>query len=64
MVAATHDAVNQPILRKVRLEDPNSDRTLGVITKPNRLPNGSGSEAKFLELTRNEDVFLGLVSMF
>ena len=64
MVAATHDAANQPILRKVRLVDPNGDRTLGVITKPDRLPDGSGSEAKFLELARNEDVFLGLVGMF
>jgi hypothetical protein len=31
-----------------------------VITKPDRLSPGSGSEAKFLELARNEDVFFKL----
>jgi hypothetical protein len=31
-----------------------------VITKPDRLPSGSASEAKFLELARNEDVFFKL----
>lgn len=39
---------------------PRSKRTLGVITKPDRLDPGSGSEAKFLELARNEDVFFRL----
>lgn len=33
---------------------------MGVITKPDRLPAGSGSEAKFIELARNEDVFFKL----
>lgn len=36
------------------------ERTLGVITKPDSLSKGSGSEAKFLELARNEDVFFKL----
>lgn len=45
----TNDAVNQPILR-----------TLGIITKPDRLSAGSGSESKFLELARNKDVFFKL----
>lgn len=35
-------------------------RTLGVITKPDRLDPDSGSETKFLELARNEDVFFKL----
>ncbi|OBT59999.1 hypothetical protein VE03_10544, partial [Pseudogymnoascus sp. 23342-1-I1] len=60
VVAATNDAANQPILRKVRLVDPKGDRILGIITKPDRLPRGSGSESKFLELARNEDVFFKL----
>jgi hypothetical protein len=60
VVSATNDAANQPILRKVRQVDPQGDRTLGIITKPDRLPAGSGSEAKFLELARNEDVFFKL----
>ena len=60
VVSATNDAANQPILRKVRLVDPKGDRTVGIITKPDRLPAGSGSESKFLELARNEDVFFKL----
>lgn len=40
--------------------DPKGDRTLGIITKPDRLPAGSGSESKLLELARNEDVFFKL----
>lgn len=60
VISATHDAANQPILQKVRKFDPNGDRTLGVITKPDRLSPGSGSETSFLELARNEDVFFKL----
>lgn len=60
VIAATNDAANQPILQKVRKFDPNGERTLGVITKLDRLPAGSGSEAKFLELAKNEDVFFKL----
>lgn len=33
---------------------------MGVITKPDLLSAGSGSEAKFLELARNEDVMFNL----
>lgn len=60
VVSATNDAANQPILRKVRLFDPHGDRTLGIITKPDRLPAGSGSESKFIELARNDDVHFKL----
>jgi GTPase SAR1 family protein len=60
VISATHDAANQPILQRVRKFDPQGDRTLGVITKPDRLSPGSGSESKFLELARNEDVFFKL----
>lgn len=60
VISATNDAANQPILQRVRKFDPRGERTLGVITKPDRLSAGSGSEAKFLELARNEDVFFKL----
>ena len=56
VVSAANDAANQPILQRVRKFDPKGERTLGVITKPDQLPPNSGSEAKFLELARNEDV--------
>ncbi|KAB8292144.1 hypothetical protein EYC80_007887 [Monilinia laxa] len=51
--------INQ-FLERVRRVDPKRGRTLGIITKPDRLPAGSGSESKFLELTRNEEVFFKL----
>ncbi|OXV08567.1 hypothetical protein Egran_03670 [Elaphomyces granulatus] len=38
VVSATNDYANQPILNKVRRFDPKGDRTLGIITKPDRLP--------------------------
>ena len=60
VISATNDAANQPILERVRTFDPQGNRTLGVITKPDLLPAGSGSESKFLELARNEDVFFKL----
>jgi GTPase SAR1 family protein len=60
VVSATHDYANQLILTKVREFDPNGERTLGVITKPDRLEPGSGREASFISLARNEDVFFKL----
>ncbi|TLS20459.1 uncharacterized protein PpBr36_11348 [Pyricularia pennisetigena] len=44
----------------VEIFDSLGERTLGVITKPDKLEAGSGSEKKFLELARNEDVFFQL----
>ncbi|KAH8156960.1 hypothetical protein CIB48_g11286 [Xylaria polymorpha] len=60
VVSAANDVANQTILKKVRQVDPHGDRTLGVITKPDIPPPGSGSESKFLELARNENVFFKL----
>ncbi|KAI7060783.1 hypothetical protein KC365_g15100 [Hortaea werneckii] len=57
---ASDDYANQPVLTKVRAVDPEGNRTLGVITKPDRLPPGSGMEEAFIALARNEDVFLKL----
>lgn len=60
VISATNDHANQPILTKVRKYDPEGNRTLGIITKPDRLPSGSGSETAFISLARNEDVFFKL----
>lgn len=60
VISATNDAANQGILQRVRKSDPQGHRTLGVITKVDLLPDGSGSQAKFLELARNEDVVFDL----
>ena len=60
VVSGTNDHANQKILTKVREVDPQGDRTLGIITKPDRLPAGSRSEAKFIELANNQDIFFKL----
>ena len=60
VVSGANDYANQKILTKVRAVDPNGDRTLGVITKPDRLPPGSGSEAAFVELAQNRDIMFRL----
>ncbi|MCJ1350688.1 MAG: hypothetical protein MMC33_000669 [Icmadophila ericetorum] len=60
VVAATNDYANQGILDKVRDFDPTGERTLGIITKPDRLPAGSGSEKAYLDLAQNKDIFFKL----
>ncbi|MCJ1404013.1 hypothetical protein MMC11_007237 [Xylographa trunciseda] len=60
VISATNDYANQGILTKVREVDPEGERTLGIITKPDRLPTGSGSEKAFLNLALNEDIFFKL----
>ena len=60
VVSASNDYSNQKILANVREVDPNGERTLGIITKPDRLDAGSGSEDAFLALARNEDVKFSL----
>ena len=60
VVSATHDYANQGILKKVREVDRDGNRTLGIITKPDRLPAGSGSEKAYISLANNEDVFFKL----
>ncbi|KAF2158961.1 hypothetical protein M409DRAFT_71374 [Zasmidium cellare ATCC 36951] len=60
VIQATDDYANQPILTKVREVDPEGSRTLGIITKPDRLNHNSESEAAYLALARNEDVFFKL----
>ncbi|ETN36988.1 uncharacterized protein HMPREF1541_07976 [Cyphellophora europaea CBS 101466] len=60
VVSGANDYANQGILTRVREVDPEGERTLGIITKPDQLPPGSGSEAAFLSLARNEDIFFKL----
>lgn len=60
VVSATSDYANQKILEKVRAVDPKGERTLGIITKPDRLDAGSGTEKAFIELANNNDVFFQL----
>jgi hypothetical protein len=56
IVSAKNDIGNQVILRKAREADPNGQRTLGIITKPDTLSKGSKSEKEFVHLAQNENV--------
>jgi GTPase SAR1 family protein len=60
VVSAMNDYANQKILKKVRDVDPDRNRTLGIITKPDMLLPGSGSQKAFLELAQNKDIFFKL----
>ena len=60
VISATDDYANQPILTRVREVDPNGERTLGIITQPDRLEPGSGMENEFVNLARDQDIIFKL----
>ncbi|KAM3075405.1 hypothetical protein ACMFMF_006079 [Clarireedia jacksonii] len=56
VISAKNDVANQQILTRVRKHDPEGERTLGIITKPDTLDAGSGNEKAFIALAKNENV--------
>jgi GTPase SAR1 family protein len=56
VVSAKNDFANQVILKLARCVDPTGTRTLGVITKPDTLYPGSGTESQYISLARNQEV--------
>ncbi|KAF8243575.1 Dynamin family protein [Wilcoxina mikolae CBS 423.85] len=60
VVTAMNDFQNQIVLQRAKDVDPNGERTLGVITKPDSLPVGSEKEDAFVKLAKNEEIFFGL----
>lgn len=56
VVSAKNDFNNQSITRYSREIDPKGERTLGLITKPDTLDEGSDSERFYIELAQNKDV--------
>jgi hypothetical protein len=60
VVSAKNDYANQIVLKIALEADLRSQRTLGIITKPDTLPAGLESEADFVSLTKNEDVSFDL----
>ncbi|KAF7558900.1 hypothetical protein G7046_g5252 [Stylonectria norvegica] len=56
VVSAKNDYANQVVLKLAKKADPKGNRTLGVITKPDTLLPGSGSEQGYIALANNEDV--------
>lgn len=55
VITAKNDFSNQIILKRARELDPKGFRSLGIITKPDTLNQGSVSETSFLSLARNEE---------
>jgi hypothetical protein len=60
VIVATNDYSNQSILTRVRNVDPYRKRTLGIITKPDKLNQGSKIEQAYFDLARNENIHFTL----
>lgn len=60
VVSAKNDFANQIVLKLARSTDPQGKRTMGVITKPDILVEGSGTEAMFVSLAENKEVEFNL----
>ncbi|KAG8158786.1 hypothetical protein KVR01_011229 [Diaporthe batatas] len=56
VVSAKNEIENQIVLDMVREADPAGQRTMGIITKPDRLKPGSPSEKFFVSLAQNKEV--------
>jgi hypothetical protein len=53
VVQAGNDISNQPIIKKSKKSDKDGERTIGVITKPDLI--NDGTQARIAALSRNED---------
>lgn len=60
VVAADNAFANQPVTRFAREIDPSGTRTLGLITKPDKIDRGSDNENYYVELAQNQNVRLTL----
>lgn len=56
VISAKSDLAMQVITKLAREIDPAGLRTLGIITKPDLLHEGSDSEANFVKLAKNENI--------
>jgi GTPase SAR1 family protein len=55
VVNASYDFSDQGILTEVKKHDPNQERTMGVVTNPDRLIPKSIEEGKYVRLVRNQE---------
>lgn len=60
VVSAKEDYANQGIIPKCKAVDKEGHRTLGIITKPDCLREGSNNEKSWLNLAQNKDIFFHL----
>lgn len=56
VISAKSDLALQKVTAFTRKIDPERERTLGIITKPDTLPKGSDMELSFVKLAKNERV--------
>ncbi|OAQ67158.1 dynamin family protein [Pochonia chlamydosporia 170] len=55
VVTASNHLANHIALKKVKEHDPNRERTLGVITKPDLTRQGTFEERNYIQLARNQE---------
>ncbi|KAK4446995.1 P-loop containing nucleoside triphosphate hydrolase protein [Podospora aff. communis PSN243] len=55
VVSAQSETAGHKVLREAKKHDPARIRTLGIITKPDKLDEGSDSEQAYLRLAQNKD---------
>ena len=55
VVSANNQLANQVVLHEARKHDPNRERTIGVITKPDLAGSGSSNERKYLDLAKGHE---------
>ncbi|KKY37778.1 putative interferon-induced gtp-binding protein mx [Diaporthe ampelina] len=60
VVAADNAFANQPVTKLARDIDPSGTRTLGLLTKPDKIDRGSDSERYYIDLAQNQNVKLTL----
>ncbi|KAK3938319.1 P-loop containing nucleoside triphosphate hydrolase protein [Diplogelasinospora grovesii] len=60
VITADNPFANQPVTKFARFIDPSGKRTLGLITKPDKIDKGSESERYYVELAQNRNVKLSL----
>ena len=58
VVSAKNDMANQIILESAREADKDNERTLGIITKPDFLLEGSRNESSWIDVAQNNNVYL------
>ena len=58
IVSADNCVVNQEIMDKAADADPQRERTLRIVTKPDAVMAGSDKETEWLKLARNEEIVL------
>jgi hypothetical protein len=60
VVTAKNDYANQIVLKHCQKIDPSGSRTLGIITKPDTLTEGTANQRSWLDLAQNRDIYFEL----